>query len=241
MSLQQDIHGFAPGTRVHLFTVDATALGGTVFRFVPTKTGSGGSLSFGGTAYAAVPAEVTGFEWTSQGGKQPRPRLKVPAFVNVAAQAAKLYQNLVGAKISRTMTLRKYLDDGADPDATAILRSDIFWITKRVAHNRITIEWELRNATDITGRKVPQRQVLPNTCQHVYRTHDGTNFVYTNVTCPWGVSDADGGNYYDENNQATTAANDKCPKNLTGCAIRYGTNSLPATFFPGVGNIRQSS
>ena len=71
------------------------------------------------------------------------------------------------------------------------------------------------------GIKLPAREIIQNTCLWKYK---GGECGYT------------GTNYFDTNDQTTTAAKDICGKRLNSCEIRFGsTATLPYGGFPGVG------
>jgi lambda family phage minor tail protein L len=240
MAINSTLQELSPGGEVQLWTLDATVLGGGIYYFSQTKRPGSAGVTMGGQLFTGVPLEAAGFDWSTAAQAQ-RPSLKVPSFVALATTNARQYGWFIGATVTRQLTYERHLDDGSDPDTTAIYRADVYTVARRSKHTIFEMEWELRAVTDITHREIPARRVLPNTCSRTYRRPDGLGgFDYTNVTCPWGVDDPDGGDYYDIENSATTAGNDACRKTLAACKVRYADNSLPFYGMPGVGNIRAS-
>ena len=106
-------------------------------------------------------------------------------------------------------------------DPTAFMEDDIFFIDRKLMEGKLFIEFELAPAWDVEGIKLPAREIIQNTCLWKYK---GGECGYT------------GTNYFDTNDQTTTAAKDICGKRLNSCEIRFGsTATLPYGGFPGVG------
>ena len=225
---------FDPGTLVTLFELDLTALGGTVERFT-SSIDAGGAIVFDGNTYTAIPIEADGFEWTGR-GPLPKPTLRI-ANVNKVAHALVIgFDDLVGASLKRIRTFQEFLDNGSDPDPTAIFPVDLYVVERKRAHNKVFIEWELSAAMDQQGRMLPGRQVLREACTHRYRVFDpNTNdFDFTNATCPYTADPS-----FDETGAAVSKVNDRCGKRLSDCRIRFGeTAELPTLQFPGVARVR---
>lgn len=117
-----------------------------------------------------------------------------------------------------TVTVTTGGNTNADPNQH--LPDDAWFVERKLSENRQMIEFELSSAFDLIGQKLPNRQIIQNTCPWKYR---GTE-------CGWN------GGYYDINNAPTaTAANDVCSKTLTACRARFAAASQPIRFggFPG--------
>lgn len=224
----------ALGDLVELFELDATSLGGELYRFVPGLNGAS-EAEWQGHVYAAVPVEASGFEWSGQ-GQLPRPRLRVANVSGVFGAVAISFDDLLGAQIRRIRTFRQFLDNGEAPDPEAHYPIDVYRIDRKAAHNKIYLEFELTAALDQEGVYLPRRQVLQGYCSHRYRRWDADAgaFDYSKATCPYT-----GSTYFTETGAATSSpAFDKCSKKLTGCQARFGKQPLPTRQFPGVNRVR---
>lgn len=105
----------------------------------------------------------------------------------------------------------------ADPNQ--YLPDDLWFVERKLSENRQMIEFELSSAFDLMGQKLPNRQIIQNSCPWKYR---GTE-------CGWA------GTNFDINNAPSTLANDVCAKTLTACRTRFADASQPIRFggFPG--------
>lgn len=220
------------GRLVILFELDLTSLGGSVFRFTSTANETT-AIVFDGNTYVPINVEADGFEASSDGAF-PTPTLRV-SNVEFTLQALIYgFNDLIGGRLIRIRTFRKFLDDGLDPDPTARFPDDIYIVDRKTDQNKISISWELKSSLDHADQKLPGRQILKNNCSQIYRIWTGSIFDYTNATCPYT-----GSNYFDiSNNVETLPENDRCGKRLSSCKVRFGENAiLPFAGFPGVKKI----
>jgi lambda family phage minor tail protein L len=195
-----------------------------------------GRVVFQGYTYEPIPVEITGFEWRGR-GPAPRPKVRVANIGGLLTGLLAEYGDLVGAKITRIRTFRKFLDDQPTADPAQYFDPDIWRVERKISHTSGAVEWELASVIDQEGRKLPSRAMLRDICTHTYRSPNaaGTAFDYTGVTCPYV-----GGSYYTETDQTTTdLKSDKCSKYLSGCILRFGqTGILPTRAFPGMDKYR---
>lgn len=193
-----------------------------------------GTMVFDGNKYFPQPIHAEGFERNSQGAS-PRPKLSVSNTTRILMAGIITLNDLVGATFTRQRTFRKHLDDGSDPDPTAVFPLDVFRINRKLRQNKKIIEFELASPTDQQGALIPARQCLKRTCSHRYRRLDpltGT-FDYTKATCPYSA-DA----YFTQRDVASSdLADDVCGKQLSSCKKRFGTQPLPTRAFPGIGGL----
>lgn len=228
MSIQTDIHALATGALIELFVVDATALGGTLYRFHAGTNQLNGSVVWQGQTYPAMPIEVTGFEYTGQ-GKLPRPIMKVQNVDGIIGALCDTYDDLIGAVVTRKRTFVKYLDAvnfpggvNATADPTAVFPDDVYGINRKSSHTKLVIEFELTSSFDIQGVMLPRRQIIQHTCLWVYRSAECSytgGAVATIDDVPTGLIE-----------------NDACGKRVASCKLRFGANGvLPFGGFPGVG------
>jgi phage-related protein len=145
----------------------------------------------------------------------------VPAnvFRNVEVWGAQLeigaltdYQPVLGATFSRNPTA----------DANSHLADEIYYVAQKTQENHAIVEFELGSPIDLEGVTIPRRQIVANLCLWQYRG-DGCGYA--------------GGAVADEFDVPTAVlANDKCSKRLSGCTLRFGSNSeLPYGGFPSAG------
>ncbi len=212
---------------VELYEIDATDIGGDIYRFTSSAF-EDDVVYFGGNAYSPIPVESEGWEWSGR-GPLPNPVLRVSNVTLAFTAAVVAFGDLLGAKVTRTRTYRRYLDGQYYADDTAYYPLDVYSIDRKRLQSKTVVEWELAAATDQQGVFLPQRPVLRNACTHRYRTNNGTDFVYTDATCPYA-----GTSYFDVNGNPTDAVHDRCGKKLSDCKLRFGNSPLPTRAFPGV-------
>jgi len=230
----------APGALVTLFELDLTPLGGEVLYFSTSSRPDGSAPMRDGQAYTPVPIQATGFERSGQTSPA-RPKLSIPNVRSDATALILAYNGLLGAKLRRIRMFERSLDDGDSPDPDQCFPIEEYIVSRKSAHNRIFIEWELRAAIDLDNVIIPKRQLV-RTCQWVYRVFNPAtgDFTYNGTTraCPF-TSDDGTGDYFDINDQPCARENDACSKRLTGCKARFGqTAALPFGGFPGAARVR---
>lgn len=221
------------GGLVTLFELDARNLGDTDIRRFTRDTVEGNTpIFYNGNQYTPVDIEATGFEWGGSGAP-PTPTLKISNVSMFAGVLVRQFNDLCGATITRIRTYRDFLDTGATPDPTMTFPIDIFRIERKVAHNKVYVEFELAVLFDQEGLKIPTRQCIRDTCTHIYRRYvAATNsFDYTYATCPYT-----GTAYFKRDGTATSLkSEDMCGKRLSNCTQRFGNNAtLPTRAFPGM-------
>lgn len=190
------------------------------------------TMRFGGNDYAPVAFEAIGFEWNGQ-GSMPTPKIRVSQVNKILTGAVIALDDLVGATFIRIRTFRKHLDDGSDPDDTAIFPKEIYRINRKAMQNKVFLEFELAASIDQEGVMLPGRQCLKTVCTHRYRIWDPDTetFDYTNATCPYT-----GSTYFDKKDMNIVDPSlDQCAKHLSSCALRFGNDPLPTRAFPGIG------
>lgn len=230
MSISTDIQKLEPGAVIELFELDLTPLGGDLLRFHAGTNGLLSNVTWDSNEYIAFPLKASGFDLNGQ-GQTPRPKMLVSNVAGAITALVLQYDDIVGAKVTRIRTLSKYLDavnfpDGSNPsaDPSAEFPRDIFYIDRKSTETNELVEFELAVAMDVTGVRLPRRQIVQNICTWVYRSAE----------CSWT-----GTTYFDANDVSTTLANDACGKRLSSCKCRFGENAeLPFGGFPAAGLIR---
>lgn len=231
-SILIEINSLAPSAVIELFIIDASVAGLEDPLYFHAGTNSlRQNITWQGIEYVRYPVEVSGFEISGQ-GQLPRPRLKVSNHLSAISALILQYQDLIGSKVTRKRTLKKYLDAvnftgdvNADADPEAEWPVDIFYIDRKATENRDFVEFELASSMDLAGVRIPRRQIIQN-------------------LCPWGYRSGEcgytGENYFKSDDTATDeVSEDSCGKRLTSCKARFGeTAELPFGGFPGAGLFR---
>jgi lambda family phage minor tail protein L len=219
---------------VSLYTVDATELGAGIYK-VTNFTDDGSPIVFGGITFTPIPLQTEGWEITSE-GSMPRPTMRVSTKSPVFASFVREYDNGVGAVVYRQRTYARFLDGHEDANPNAQFSIDVYRINEKTDEYGGILEWELTSYFDLEGKKIPGRQILRDTCTHIYRRWNGTDFDYSKATCPYA-----GENFWKPDGTPTSnAAEDRCGKKLSDCKLRFGENQpLYTRAFPGVGRTSQ--
>ncbi len=225
-----EINSLAPSAVIELFEVDTTSFGGDILRFHAGTNGLNQNLIWQGEEFIRYPVEATGFDLTGQ-GQNPRPTLRVSNYLSTITAILIAYGDLVGCKVTRKRTLKKYLDavnfSGGNPtaDPEGAFVDDIFFIDRKALETREVVEFELASALDLSGILLPRRQIIQNLCTWRYRGGE----------CGYAGDD-----YFDtRDNPVDTLGEDKCGKRLSSCKKRFGENAeLPFGGFPGAGLFR---
>lgn len=227
---RSEAQALAPDAMVQLYELDTSRYGGPVYAWTPGPLGDA-ALSFGGVTYAPVPLQIDGLAMDGQ-GPIPRPKVTIPNVGGFASQLMAASGDLLGCKVTRKRTFRKFLDGQPGADSTAWFGPDI-WVVDRVASRGPDIVvFELAAAMDIVGRMIPGRQVIRDSCTHVYRTYRDGQFIAG--TCPYA-----GGLYWRADGTATLSpAEDVCGKRLSDCRKRFPSGALPTRAFPGATQVR---
>ena len=258
--LTEELLRLAPTAVIDLYEIVLTKKVNNVddiLRYHPGKNGLTESLQFDNKLYAAVPVEVDGFEFSSN-GTLPRPTLKV-ANVNNSITALILLYNPLGAKVQRIRTFAKFIDavnfNGAVPFAPEDDIEDILtaqnndpliaqtfndtsdpdakmvetWYIDRVsAENQQFVEFELSPKIDLVNVGLPRR-TIEEFCPWKYR---GERCGYKGNSC-FTVNDSviqDADKIIVDG----VITNDICGKRVSSCQARFGNaQTLPFGGFYG--------
>lgn len=209
----------AQDARVYLYEIDCTKYGGPTLRWTPGPVGDTG-VTFNSIYYQPVPIQIEGAEWNGQ-GPLPRPRVAIPNVNAFATQLMAAYGDLLGCRVSRIWTYFKFTSTGSSPDGTAYFGPEEWFIDRVANRSRDAVVFELASSLDIQGKKLPGRQVIRDTCSHVYRIYKGSAFVQG--TCPWaGSAIGNPGPYYKADGTSTSDPNeDACGKRVVDCWRRF--------------------
>lgn len=229
-SITQDVQGLDLGAIVDMYTLDLTEIGGQlqdVLHFHPGVNGVEDDLVWQGQRYGRYPVESSGYQLSGK-GVLPRPQITVGNIEGVITFMCILYNDMVGAKITRKRTLGKYLDavnfpGGVNPSANPGIHfaDEVWYVNRKVEATASQITFELTAKWDVVGVRLPRGQMLQNACMWRYR---GPECSYAGTL------------YFDINdNVVTSPSQDRCGKRLTSCKLRFGaTAELPTGAFPGM-------
>ena len=232
MTINTDVQKLEPGSLIELLEADLTAFDGEVLYF--HGYASGGTITWTGQEYSAWPVKAEGFERT---GAQPaRPRLTIGNVNGAISSLCLLYDDLVGAIITRRRTFRKYLDavnfeGGINPDADPDeeFPPEIWFVDRKSNETPEGVEFELASALEFNNAQLPARQIIANFCSWV--VIGGYRGPYCGYAGP-PVAKAD-------DTPTSDPALDRCGGRLTSCKLRFGENgALPTGAFPAAGLVR---
>ena len=235
MTIESRSQSSAPGNLVQLFQVDMTPCGiaETLF-FVKRGAVTTGEVVFDGVTYTQIDIEAKGFRWDGS-GTFPRPTLSVSTVSGLLTPYLVKYDFLIGATVTVITTFDVFLDGAAEADPAEHYPAEIYTVEQMTNANAVYVSWVLSSIIDQTGQMLPGRVMMPDICPFKYRERVSGSFQYYNGECPY-----DGTDYFDENDNSTTAANDRCSHRVSGCEARYGSKkALPFGGFPGISK-RQS-
>lgn len=236
MGIESEAHSPETSELIELFTLDLTSLGDNVYYFV-RGLGASSGVVWQGNTYVAVDFETDGFELNGR-GEAPTPTVRFSVTNQLITGLINDLNDLIGAKITRTKTYRKFLDTETTANPNAHFPLDIFRVERKVRENRFMVEFELSSVLDQQGRELPARTITSNYCPWVYRRFNGGST--NNPLLDFDYHEADnkcpyvGSGYYDTEDNPTTKANDKCGKRVSSCKLRFGKDAeLPYGGFPG--------
>lgn len=221
MTYESEIQKLEPDAEITLFELNLSEFGGGVLRF---HGHTSGNIVWQGNTYAPAPVRATGFARTSE--QQPQPKLTVGNVDGAISQLCLLYQDLVGAELTRHRTFAKFLDGEAeaDPDQE---RAETWIIERKTAENKLVVEWELASALEFGNVTLPRRVILSNYCppQWVYR---GENCNYSGPPVATILDEP-----------TSDPGLDRCGKRLASCKLRqWPDNQLGFGGFPAAGLVR---
>ena len=213
MGLLADVQTVTPGARLNLYIIDFTTTG-LVNPPVNMYLYSGvaenyGNLVFNGNAYTPFPMTIAGLKQAAD-GPLPRPVITVSNVGGFMSKQMLLYNDFIGAKVTRYQTFAKYLDGEPEADPNA-RNTEIYFIEQKKGETSAIIELVMVTAVDAMDSKLPARIMLTNTCMWRYKSEQ----------CSWPGTDS--ALYFDANDQpVVNQGDDTCGKRLTSCKYRFG-------------------
>lgn len=219
--INSEVLKLAPDSLIELYILDTTVIGSPGIEYFHAGTSeSRWPIVFQGITYQPWPIQITGFERNGQ-GTVPKPKVSISNVQGIVSATALMYDDLVGAKLTRKRTFARFLDGSPQADPTQEFPIDIYYVNQKTAENAQIAEFELTTSFDLVGLSLPSRQVVQNSCP----------WAYKGAECTW-VPVA--GKYFDVNDVSqATVGGDVCGKRLSSCTARFGAVPLPFGGFPG--------
>ncbi len=222
-----DVQKLEAGNRVTLFEIDCTGIGGAVELY---HNHPHGDIFWQGKRYLPWAIEGVNFERTGD-GQQPMPELSVgnigqdvngAPITGVVTALCLALDDLVGARVIRRRTFKKYLDavnfsDGnpsADPNEH--LPDEIWNIMQKKAESPEVVTFVLGSPLQLDGVQLPRRQIIAGKCGWLVIA--GPEGGYRGAYCGYTGSamfDRDG-------NPVSDPAQDKCGGRPSDCKRRFG-------------------
>lgn len=223
-----EIQKLSPSARIELFEVDLTNQGDTVYRFHAGTNALNQPVVWQGQTYTPWPAQASGFDYSSD-GQLPRPKIVLANVNGLITSLVLALNDCVGAKVTRRLTLARFLDAinfpggvNVNADPNSYFPDEVYFIDRKAREDKEAVEFELTSAFDVTGVRLPRRQIIRNVCPWRYR---GAECGYAGTAY-----------FKSDDTPAASASQDVCGKRLSSCRVRFGENAeLPFGGFPGAG------
>lgn len=168
---------FTPSSLISLFELDATFIGGSLFRFHNGTNNYFKPILLNGVEYLAFPINITNMDTDGKGGL-PRPKISCSNINGFVSNLLLQDQNLIGAQFIRRRIFARFLDNEnfpnnknpyGVPDPTAAYPDDVFFVNRKVTENSDIVEFECTSPLEIDDVKLPRRQIYANICGIKYR------------------------------------------------------------------------
>ena len=234
--LQEEAQSLNPSAVLSLFTLDASNIGGSVYRFCSEAEPDGTPVSFDGNSFSQISLKTEGFEWNSN-GTMPRPKMSVSALNDTFYSLVVSTQGAQGALIQRDRTLAKFLDGHEYGGQGIKFPSDLYIVDRVTQLTKSIVVLELLTPLDLPRCQVPSRMALRDLCPWVYRRWNGSAWEYdqTGNACPYT-----GTACFTRYGESTSdKSEDSCGRKMSDCVARHGIfKNLPYGGFPGLARTR---
>jgi hypothetical protein len=251
------LQGIAPGQLIELFQLELNVaqhgVAETYYFHAGTNANDYGELVWNSQAYMALPVEVEGFEYSSQ-GTLPRPKMRISNILGtITALILTLPEGLEGAKFTRIRTLGRFLDDAnfksdeylLTEDSFALLYEDGTFIYQEVGNPYGTpdpLAEFPREIYFVDRKSTENRDVVEFELASMFdlagirapkrQCITRCQWVYRGDGCGYT-----GTNYFDASDVSVpSASQDVCGKRVDSCKARFGQDAeLPFGGYPGIG------
>ena len=136
--------------------------------------------------YVALPLQAKGFKADPK-GTSARPSISFANVSNIFKNTVSDFDTLLGSKITRRTTLKKYLvGESGDSTPPVEFPKQIFLLDRIASSSKTAITFECATPYDLQGITLPKRQVIANGCPWLYQGADYTLNEYEKVgACTW--------------------------------------------------------
>lgn len=226
------IQRLEPGAKVKLIEVDCTEFGGDILRFhnyenpyttqellafqqqgvdeIPPKP-----IFWGGERYECWPYRMEGVEMDGT-GSTPSPTLQVSNLDGSISILCLELRDLFLAKVTEVTTFEQYLDQGSDPD-TEMSFTQSWYISRKSGENQNSVTFALTSPADLTGQRLPRRQIHSMCHWALNGGYRGPDCGYTGTLF-----------FTDKDEPTDNPALDVCAGLCNSCKLRFGPeNQLP--------------
>ncbi len=218
MAFNADVQKLEPGNLIRLFEVDATRLGGNLWRF--HGHAQEGEIIWQGNVYEPIQITAKGFDIRGD-GRPASPTLQLAnelAGIRGAISAICLQlRDLCGARVRVIETWRHYLDSAnfpdGNPDAADEARVGIWFIEQKTEETREQVTFALSSPIDMEGQMLPAQQITKLcrwACRGQYR---GEACAYTGAAL-----------FTKKDEPTDNPALDRCGGRWSSCKLRGNTN-----------------
>jgi lambda family phage minor tail protein L len=231
VGVEADLQHLTPPAEVELFIVDLNPISGAwdppvetpLYYFCNSLDSDATPIIFRGDTYTPISIEAEGFGKTQSGSTMPRPKIRIGNADGYTSGLLRSYQDMIGAGLTRLITLEPYLDGHDEADPLKCREQSSFLFNRLTSEGKFHIEWELRLSTD-QRLQFPRRPITPF-CRVVYRGEycgwDGDNFDINDV----------------KEGEPLYLGTDECAKRLSSCVCRWQETDqsqvMPFAGFPG--------
>lgn len=184
--------GISVGTLMEFFLLDASSIlsiytgsPGPIYAFHNSNTQGTDPIAFQSVNYQAFPLNTDGFELTMK-GQAARPKMTFSNIGAIGSAILREFSDLVGAIVTRKLTLFEYLDAQPGHDATQEMQPMVFAIDNKNAENKQVVTLELTTSMDVAGAMVPGGTVTANACPWQFRSGVGCDYAGQPVMDQYG-------------------------------------------------------
>lgn len=166
----RDIQALEPGNLIRLYELDATRLGGSVWRFHGHAGDSlgmpDGTIVWQGQVYGRIQIQASGFDIRGD-GRAASPTLQLANELDGVRGAISAlclqFKDLAGAKLRVIETFRHFLDaanfEDGNPSASDQCRINTWYIEQKTEEDRAQVTFELSSPIDLGGQQLPAQQI----------------------------------------------------------------------------------
>lgn len=237
--LSSDLQKLSVTGLVTLYELDATKLGGDVFRWHghvtsddwsyinPANTNNGRSIVWAGQEYTPVSIQSDGLEIRGD-GRPSMPTLVIANQIDDTPGAITLlcayHNDFVGATLKVTHVLAKYLDaanfTAGNPTANPSESTSQYWyVEQKTEENEQTVTFELASPLSAQRKKIPTRNITPYCTWAVRGQYRGESCRYMGAAM-----------FTEDGTPTDNPALDKCGgRYIKDCQPRFGEGN-PTNF-----------